>query len=107
MTAEERVYALHARMDALREKQERRKTAALGAGCGLLGACLILLIGSSGTARGGTAGPYSGATKLFEDAGGYVAIAVAAFMAGVIVTAVLIRKRYRTKTAEKQEEERS
>ena len=61
MTAEERVYALHARMDALREKQERRKTAALGAGCGLLGACLILLIGSSGTARGGTAGPYSGA----------------------------------------------
>ena len=100
MTAEDRIASLHARMDALREKRERRKTAALGLGCGSLTACLILLIGNVGTggsgggpAPGGTAGLYSGAAILFENAGVYVLLAVAAFMVGVVVTALCIRYR--------------
>ena len=105
MTAEERVASLHARMDALRERRERKKTAALGAGCGLLAACLILLIGNIGTgASGGTAGLYSGATMLFENAGGYVLLAVAAFMVGVIVTATLMRSR-RKEAGQKDEKQ--
>ena len=99
MTSEERIAALHTRMTALRKKRERRKTAALGAGCGLLTACLVLLVFSGGADLGGgkmipgTAGLYSGAALLFADAGGYVAVAAAAFMVGVIITALCIRYR--------------
>ena len=39
--------------------------------------------------------------------GGYVLLAVASFMAGDVITAVLSRKRNRTETEEKQEERRS
>ena len=94
MTSEERIASLHIRMDALRERKEQRKTAALGAGCGALAVCLMAMLISVGKpVSGGTAGLYSGATMLFENAGGYVAAAIAAFMAGVIITVACIRYR--------------
>ena len=100
MTSEERIASLHRRMNALQERQEtleERKTAALGAGCGVLAVCLLALIISEGRpVSGGTAGLYSGATMLFENAGGYVAIAVAAFMIGVVITVWLLKRRFRT-----------
>jgi hypothetical protein len=92
MTAQERVAALHLRMAALRQRRERRKTGALGAGCAWLAVCLLALI-FGGSHPGGTAGAYTGATMLFEDAGGYVLAAVLAFMLGVIVTVLCIRYR--------------
>ena len=92
-TPEERVAALHLRMAALRERKERRKTAALGAGCASLALCLMLLIFGGGAGRGSTAGEYTGATLLFEDAGPYVLLALIAFMAGVIITVLCIRYR--------------
>lgn len=92
-TNEERIQALHARICALRRMRERRKTAALGAGCGVLSVCLLFMVFGGGTHPGGAAGLYSGATMLFEGAGPYVLIALAAFMAGVIVSAALIRNR--------------
>ena len=92
MTAEERVAALHTRMAALRERRERRKTAALSAGCAGLTVCLAALIFGR-SHPGGTAGAYTGATMLFEDAGGYVLAAVLAFMLGVIITVLCIRFR--------------
>ena len=99
MTAEERIEALHRRMAALSVKRERRKTAALTAGCAALAACLIMLIfGESHEC--GVAGAYTGATLLFEDAGGYVLAAVLAFFAGVIVTALCVR--YRAKRGSKR-----
>ena len=105
MTGEERIAALHERMDALRGRRERRKTAALGVGCGVLAAGLMLLIFSESTgASGGTAGLYSGATMLFENAGGYVAAAVAAFMAGVIITVACIRTRMKRESGQAEKE---
>ena len=92
MTAGERVTALHLRMAALRERRERRKTAALGAGCAWLAVCLAALI-FGGSHPGGTAGAYTGATMLFENAGGYVLAAVLAFMLGVIITVLCFRIR--------------
>ena len=92
MTAEERVSSLHQRMAVMRRKREQRKTRALGAGCVGLGACLTALI-FSGSHTGGTAGTYTGAAMLFEDAGGYVLAAVPAFMLGVIITVLCIRYR--------------
>ena len=38
-------------------------------------------------------GQFTGASMLSESAGGYVLIAVIAFFAGVIITAVLLRSR--------------
>ncbi len=102
MTSEERIASLHTRMDALWERRERRKTAGLGAGCGALAVCLIMMIVSEGRpSSGGTAGLYSGATMLFENAGGYVTAAIAAFMAGVIITVACIR--FKTKHESKAE----
>ena len=94
MTAEERVESLHARMDAMRRARERRKTGLIGAAGAVLAACLVWLIFDGGAAhRGGSADLYSGATMLFENAGGYVLAAIIAFMAGVVITAAVIRKR--------------
>ena len=93
---EERVLAVRARMDALRRARERRKTGILGMGSALLALCLLLVIGAAGAVHpGGTAGLYSGAIMLFENAGGYVLVAVLAFMSGGVITAALLRKRYK------------
>ena len=102
MTAGERVTALHLRMAALRERRERRKTGALGAGCAGLTVCLAALI-FGGSHAGGTAGAYTGAAMLFENAGGYVLAAVLAFMLGVIITVLCIR--YRKKHESGQDDE--
>ena len=93
-TAEERVQALHDRMRARFRKRERRRTTALGLSCAALTACLLLVMTDQGSHGGATAGLYSGATMLFEDAGGYVLTALAAFMIGVIIT-VIVRNRRR------------
>ena len=102
MTNEERIASLHARMNALEKKREKRGTAALGAVCAALGVCLCMLVFRRG-GQGSTAGVYSGATMLFEDAGSYVLLAAAAFMAGVIVTAVCIRRRKKGEEQKKNE----
>ena len=106
MTSEERVGALHRRMEHLRHVQERRKTALLGAAGVLIAACLFLLIFMSGMAyTSGSAGMYSGAIMLFENAGGYILAAIAAFMAGVIVTVILIKRKNRKKDIPEDEQE--
>ncbi len=89
MTAEERVASLHARMAALRQRRERRKTGAVGAAGLFAAACLLTLVFPGGTAHPcGTAEMYSGAAILFEGAGGYVLVAVVAATAAMIITAL-------------------
>ena len=92
-TRQERIVSLHMRMKALREQQEKRKTAALGLSCAGLAACLLALVFGGTTAPAGMAGQYSGATMAFENAGPYVLTAVGAFMIGVIITVICIRKK--------------
>ena len=56
--------------------------------------CCARLIFDGGAAHsGGVAGTYSGAMMLFENAGGYILAAIIAFMAGVLITALLIKNR--------------
>ena len=100
MTAEERVAALHLRMRERRRAREQLRTRVLGAGCLGLAACLALMIKRGGA--GGTAGPYSGSMMLFENAGGYVLVAVLAFMAGVAITVLLRERQGRRKPEEKE-----
>lgn len=93
MTSEERIASLHARMRGIRRRRERQKTVALGMTCCALTVFLAGLIMNDGAHKGSTAGMYSGATMLFENAGGYVLAAVAAFMAGVVITVLCIRMK--------------
>lgn len=94
MTAEEKVTLLHEKMDALRHVRERRKTGIIGAAGVIMAVCLLLLLFKGDLMHnGGIADLYSGAAMLFEDAGGYVLAALAAFTAGVIITAVIIKRQ--------------
>ena len=97
MKTDERVRSLHARMKALRRVKERRRTCAIGAGCSALAACLILTVFTAGGPHsGGIAGMYSGAMMLFDGAGEYVLIALAAFFAGAALTAFILRRLRKT-----------
>ncbi len=111
-TQAERVNSLHGRMEARKRLRERRTTGALRAAAAALAACLLLMIHTGSAVHpGGTAGPYSGATMLFEHAGAYVLVALAAFMAGTALTVAIIRRRRRSDSeaasigAEKEEED--
>lgn len=92
MTREERIRALHTKTDMLKCRAERRRTAALGAACGGLALFLGIVLFPGGVPCR-ILGPFSGAVALFDSAGGYVLTAVAAFMAGVTVTVLLLKKR--------------
>ena len=107
MTSEDRVNSLHARLKALRRVQERRKTRLIGAAGAVLTVCLALMVfGSGGFCAGGSAGLYSGAMMLFENAGGYVLAAITAFTAGVVLTVVLLKKKKKEEEKLKEKEER-
>ena len=105
MTAGERIMALHTRMASLQRKKERRKTAALSAVCTVLSLCLIVMVFGFGTLPGRTAGMYSGAMMLYENAGPYVIVALAAFTAGVVITVILLQDRFRREAFEKTQSE--
>ena len=93
-TQDERIRSLHLRMERRRRMLERRRTGVIGTAVAAVSACLVLAIGAGNTPHhGGTAGMYSGAAMLFADVGAYVLVALLAFMAGVVVTAFLIRRR--------------
>ncbi len=105
MKAEERVFVLHRKMEAARRRREKRKTGTMGAASLSLAACLAVLIFAEGPAHsGGTPGMFSGATMLFENAGGYVLLAVAAFMAGVVTTVLIKRSQRKKKEASEKEQ---
>ena len=103
-SAEERIEALHSRMEDLQKAKERRINALLGAGCCMLTILLVALIFVNGSSNGATAGIYSGSTMLLEDAGGYVLAAVIAFMLGVIVTVIILGARKQRKNQVEKED---
>ena len=106
MTKEERVQELHNKMDLRRRMKERVRTWAAGVCSLALFAGLLVMIGSTGLSHQGmTAGLYSGATLLFESAGGYVLTALIAFMAGVVIT-VLLKTPHGSKTGDIQKNDR-
>ena len=103
-TAEERVASLHEKMGCRRRLHERRKTGLIGACSVVLSLCLVVCIFVGGTHNGGTAGMYSGSTMLFEGSGGFVLVAVIAFMVGAAVAMLLIRQKGRIAQKEESKE---
>lgn len=108
MTAEDKINSLHHKMNRLQAEQERQKAVAYGAGSVVLAVYVVMMIiyASEGVGSpGGTAGLYSGATMLFENAGGYVAAAIAAFMVGVVVTVICLKQRVKHEKEDRKREE--
>ena len=98
-TAEEMMRAVHARAAALRRSRHRRQLTLTGGACGLLSAALLTSIGIFGGLRLRPVNEsYAEASLLSDSAGGYVLAAVAAFMAGVIVSVLCIRRRKRAES---------
>ena len=104
-TADEMVLAVHERMAVLRQKQEKRQITTASAGCAVLGIAVLMLIARfGGTRHAVLPTEYSGASLLADDIGGYILVALAAFMAGAAITA-LIRARRRKQEAKKPDRE--
>ena len=106
-TAEERLACLHKKMDGRRRLRERRRTGAIGACSAALALCLFVCVFVGGAHNGGAAGIYSGSTMLFEGSGGYVLVAVIAFMLGAAIAILLIRQRGRNARKEEEKEEQN
>ena len=88
-TNEEIVRAVHARAKAKARRRESVRIALTGSACAMLTGLVILMISSFGGLRHAVRSTgFAGASLLSDSAGGYVLAAVAAFMAGVIVTVV-------------------
>ncbi len=91
--SKELVASLHLRMERKRQKRDKLLTSVIGTVCTALAICLAVLVFGGSLHPVGTAGVYSGASILFENAGGYVLTALLAFMLGVVVTVILMRRK--------------
>lgn len=104
MTNEERILSLHQKMNKRRVMKERRVNRALGAGSLALFGIVIAVISREQVLYGGTsAGTYTGSTFVFQNAGSYVLLALAAFMLGVVITVLCIRMRKHNQEEGKEE----
>ncbi len=104
-TPEERLERLHSRAAALRRQREKRALQGWGAASAGLFAVLVGMTALlDPTAHGLGQSGSAGATLLSESAGGYVLVGVIAFMAGVALTAALIRRRKNARFPRKDRE---
>ncbi len=93
-TDAERIEQLHMRAGELNRHRARRQLAGLGSLSLLMaGVLLAVLIQTCRTPHGIAGVQFAGSSLLAESSGGYVLAAVAAFFAGVIITALIYRYR--------------
>ncbi len=94
-TQTERLARMHRRAKELRRRRDRSLLRVWGGVSGALLICLLALAAVFPTGHG-LAGDGSAASSLLADsAGGYVLIGVLAFMLGVVITVVILRKQNR------------
>ena len=93
-SVEEIRQAVHVRAGELRHRQAYIQLLLSGGASGVLSVMLLAVIGTFGDLwHRPLAESYTGASLLGDSAGGYVMVAVAAFMLGVVVTVILLRRR--------------
>ena len=94
-TTDEALEEIYRRGEQIRDRHERRVTSILSAGSAVVGFLLIgLLSYYSGTGVDAVGQSY-GSFLLFPDAGGYVLVAVIAFILGVLITVAARRYKRR------------
>ena len=104
-TQEEMRLAVHNRMKELQRRRDNRRIAFAGSGCAALMIALVAMIARFGGLRHEVLpSEYSGASLLADDVGGYILVALAAFMAGAAIVAFLrARSRKQDKETDKEE----
>ena len=101
---EERLQLLHKRSKKLREEKDKKILLLYGTICSvLLVALFSVTMELKGQPSGTAYGLFTGSSLLSETAGGYVMVAVTAFMLGVIIT-VMLKKYLSSKKRKKPEE---
>lgn len=100
----ERLTLLYQRVGELRRRRDKTALILQGSGSAVLMTVLVAMVRMySGNAE--TISLFTGSSLLDENTGGYVLVALIAFMAGTLLTAYLIKHRKPPGTA-KQEKER-
>ena len=93
-TQEERIKRLHERAHEIKKRDDKIKISGLGAFCmGIFVLLTTCIVGASRTFHSTVGIRMQGASLLSESTGGYVLVAVLAFYAGIIITAIIIRQR--------------
>jgi len=107
-TAQERIILLHSRANELRKKTNERILIITGVASACLMSILIVMMTQTNYRAVTSANSqFAGTSLLSESAGGYVLVAVIAFVAAVVITLICIRIRQKeiTKKAKGQGEE--
>ncbi len=95
---EERLRKMHERADELKKRRTGIENGILGTVSAILGICLIFVLSQVQCLEHGIrSGQNTGSSLLSDSVGGYVLIAVAAFLIGVIVTVLIYKTRKRRK----------
>lgn len=94
-TQQEQMEKIMARGAELRKKKENRVTGILAASATALTVLLVICIGAVGKMGSASPGAAYGSFLLNEKAGGYVLVAVIAFVLGAILTGLILLRRRR------------
>ena len=105
-TERERLARMHRRARELQWQKDRSLLRVWGGVSLGLFLCLLGLAGAFSAGHGLPGSVLSGSSLLSESAGGYVLIGVLAFMLGVVVTVILLRRRMRADARTDNENER-
>ena len=100
----ERARLARRRAAVLAQRVQRRSIGALGAVSCALFAALMAALGTVTGLDSAAAIGTGGAMLLYENAGGYVLVGVAAFAAAVVITVACMRIKRRSPGAEKKED---
>ena len=91
---EERITRMHARAAEIERKANRRRSGILGAASGALMVCLLIVVQHLRHMHHGILSEQNtGSSLLADSVGGYVLIAVIAFVLGTTITALIINYR--------------
>lgn len=102
----DRLERLHARAAELKCERDKRRLRILGSMSSVMMVCLIVAIHKVQAWNHGILDSQSTGSSLLDDSvGGYVLIAVIAFIVGTLITAVLIRYRSREQRIEEERKE--
>ncbi|MBQ3466627.1 MAG: hypothetical protein IJH22_06865 [Firmicutes bacterium] len=89
---EEKIRIMHKRAAAIKRKEDRFRLRVLGSLSGCLLVCLIVMVQKLGGLQHDVLiGQTTGSSLLDDGTGGYVLAAVIAFIAGVIITAMIYK----------------
>lgn len=96
----EQLERMHRRAAQLEREADRKMKTLFGTASGILFAALLVLLTTAGGSLAGGQAEYTGASLLSDNVGGYVLVAVVAFAAAVIITAVCMRQRWKRRSGD-------